>query len=358
MPESYSISNRTINAIEPPYIIAEISGNHMGSLETAFELIKAAHSAGADAVKFQTYEAHTITLDSDAEAFIVHENLWKGERLYNLYKKAQTPFAWHQALFAKAAEIGIPAFSAPFDATAVDLLQSLSCPAYKIASCELVDIPLLQKVAATNMPLILSTGMATEAEVDEAIATLKEAGADTIALLHCISGYPTPHHEANLQTLPALRAKYNLPIGISDHSMGIAVPVAATALGAVIIEKHLCLSRQSDAVDRAFSLEPHEFADMVRACREAHSALGKVQIGPVASESDSLRFRRSLYITRNLKKGDVLDATAVRSVRPAGGLHTRYLKDVMGQKIRETVKAGTPLSWNLIEEAERVGTKE
>jgi len=352
MPAEYIIAGRAINAQNPPYIIAEISGNHMGQLEKAFDLIVAAKEAGADAVKFQTYEAHTITLNCDAKAFLVQDDLWKGQRLYDLYKKAQTPFAWHQPLFDKAQEIGITAFSAPFDLTAVDLLESLYCPAYKIASCELVDIPLLTKVGITKKPVILSTGMAREEEINEALSVLFQAGTKHVALLHCISGYPTPYSQANIATMVALAEKYDVPIGISDHTKGVSVPVAATALGAQIIEKHFCLDRSKGAVDGDFSLEPPEFADMVQACQQAHAALGSVHLEPLPSESDSIRFRRSLYITHDMQKGDVLDEKTVRSVRPAGGLHTRYLNDVIGQKILSDVKAGTPLTWAMLEGAD------
>jgi len=353
MPAEYIIAGRAINAQNPPYIIAEISGNHMGQLEKAFDLIVAAKEAGADAVKFQTYEAHTITLDCDAEAFVVQDELWKGRRLYDLYKEAQTPFSWHPKLFGKAQEMGITAFSAPFDSSAVDLLESLHCPAYKIASCELVDIPLLAKVGTTEKPVILSTGMAQEEEINEALSALFQAGTKYVALLHCISGYPTPHSQANLATMVALAEKYDVPIGISDHTKGVSVPVAATALGAQIIEKHFCLDRSEGAVDGDFSLEPQEFSDMVQACKQAHAALGCVQLTPLPSESDSIRFRKSLYIAQDMNKGDVLDEKNVRSVRPAGGLHTRYLNDVMGQKILSDVKAGTPLTWAILEGASK-----
>ncbi|MBL4836875.1 MAG: pseudaminic acid synthase, partial [Kordiimonadaceae bacterium] len=317
---AFEIDGRPIGNGHKPYIIAEVSGNHMGDLDKALALIDVAKEAGANAVKFQTYEAHTITLDSDAPAFIVQEDLWKGKKLYELYEKAQTPFAWHEALFAKAAAVGITAFSAPFDHSAVDLLESLNCPAYKIASCELVDIPLLKKVAATGKPLILSTGMATPAEIEEAQETVKTAGATQVALLHCISGYPTPYADANIATIAALRATYALPTGISDHTIGNTVPVAATALGACIIEKHICLGAGAGAVDEAFSLSPEELRQMVLACNQAYEATGAVTLAPTPSESDSLRFRRSLYFTDDIPAGGLIAETAVRSLRPAGGL--------------------------------------
>lgn len=350
------IDGRVIGEGHAPYIIAEISGNHMGHIETAFSLIEAAKTAGADAVKFQTYEAHTITLNSNEPAFVVQEDLWKGKKLYDLYKKAQTPFSWHPELFKKAETIGITAFSAPFDQTAVDLLESLNSPAYKIASCELVDIPLLKRVAKTRKPIILSSGMATEAEINEALATLRENGATEIALLHCISGYPTPFADANIKTISKLQHKYDVPIGISDHTLGMAVPIAATALGATIIEKHLCLDRTSNAVDAAFSLEPQELAALVTHCKDAFDALGSALLQPVASEADSLRFRRSLYFTEDITVGSKISADAVRSLRPAGGLHTRHLDEIVGRRANTAIKAGTPVAWGLLQqETEKKG---
>lgn len=343
-----SINGRTIGDGNRPYIIAEISGNHMGELANAFALIEAAKDAGADAVKFQTYEAHTITLDSEEPSFVVQEELWKGKKLFDLYKQAQTPFAWHQDLFEKAAELGITAFSAPFDHSAVDLLESLHTPAYKIASCELVDIPLLRKVASTGKPVIISSGMATEAEINEALATLRENGATEIALLHCISGYPTPFSEANIRTIHTLMEKYDVPIGISDHTLGLSVPIAATALGVSIIEKHICLDRDSAAVDAAFSLEPAELKQMVQHCREAYESLGSAKLQPVDAEADSLRFRRSLYFTKDIEAGSIIQKDSLRSLRPAGGLHTRHFDEVVGMYAKSPIKAGTPVTWDLL----------
>lgn len=342
------IDGRVIGEGHTPYIIAEISGNHMGDITKAFALIDAAKAAGADAVKFQTYEAHTITLDSDAPSFVVQEDLWKGRKLFDLYKEAQTPFSWHPDLFKKAKDVGITAFSAPFDHIAVDLLESLDCPAYKIASCELVDIPLLKRVATTGKPVIMSSGMATEAEINEALSTLRENGASEIALLHCISGYPTPFADANIATISKLREKYDIAIGISDHTLGMSVPIAATALGATIIEKHLCLDRTSNAVDAAFSLEPRELSELVTHCRNAFDALGSPHLKPVASEADSLRFRRSLYFTEDIAAGDEIPAPAVRSLRPAGGLHTRHLDEIIGRRAKSAIAAGTPVAWGLL----------
>lgn len=356
MTSQLQIDGRTIGEGHAPYIIAEISGNHMGDIDKAFALIEAAKEAGADAVKFQTYEAHTITLDSDAPAFVVQEDLWKGKKLYDLYLQAQTPFSWHADLFKKAKDVGITALSAPFDHTAVDLLEELNCPAYKIASCELVDIPLLKYVAKTGKPVIMSSGMATESEINEALSTLRENGASEIALLHCISGYPTPFADANIKTIDKLKVKYDVAIGISDHTLGVAVPIAATALGATIIEKHLCLNRASKAVDAAFSLEPDELSALVQHCRNAFEALGTAKLQPVASEADSLRFRRSLYFTENIPAGAKIPASAVRSLRPAGGLHTRHLGEIIGRRTKDDITAGTPVAWGLLaQETEKKG---
>lgn len=349
MTASFSLNGKMIACGAAPYVIAEISGNHMGEIEKAFALIEAAHEAGADAVKFQTYEAETITLDCDAPNFVVQEKLWQGQRLFDLYKKAQTPFAWHKDLFAKANDVGITAFSAPFDNTALDLLESLSCPFYKIASCELVDIPLLEKVGATGKPVIISTGMATKEEITEAVDTLKKAGAIAIAILHCISGYPTPLENANIDTIRDLRETFDIPIGISDHSHGTIVPIAATASGVAIIEKHICLADTPNAVDSDFSLDPAAFAEMVNAVKNTHRAMGIPTYGPTEAEADSLRFRRSLYICKDMKAGDILCENSVRSVRPAGGLHTRYLSTVIGKKLLSDITAGTPLTWEVVE---------
>ncbi|WP_308910075.1 pseudaminic acid synthase [Pseudokordiimonas caeni] len=335
-----------------PFIIAEVSGNHMGRLDLALKLIDLAAETGANAVKFQTYSPATITLDSDAPAFVVQEGLWKGRRLHDLYEEAQTPFEWHAALFARARERGILAFSAPFDLTAVDLLESLDCPLYKIASCELVDIGLIERVAATGKPMIMSTGMATLAEIDEAVKTAKGAGASDITLLHCISGYPTPYSDCHLETIPDLARRTGLPVGISDHTLGTAIPIAATALGATVIEKHFCHSRAAGAVDSAFSLEPDEMKAMVTACRQVAEARTAPHYGPTASEADSLRFRRSLYIAEDVKAGEVFSARNLRSVRPSGGLHTRYLEGILGRAATRDIVAGTPLDWTMVKGGE------
>ncbi|RMB08965.1 pseudaminic acid synthase [Eilatimonas milleporae] len=331
----------------PPVVVAEVSGNHGGSLDKALALIDAAAAAGADAVKFQTYEPQTITLDHDGPAFRVG-GLWHGERLYDLYARAQTPFEWHTRLFEHARERGIAVFSAPFDPTAVDLLETLRTPAYKIASCELVDTGLIRHVARTGKPVILSTGMASREEISEALDVIKalRGGLEDISLLHCISGYPTPVHNANLRRMIDMATRFNVPVGLSDHSPGLAVPLAAVALGAVLIEKHVCLSRDDDgAVDGPFSLEPDELMALVRQSREVWQALGDAVYGPTETEADSLRFRRSLYFVRDLTEGAAVDSASVRSVRPSGGLHPRHLAEIMGRQIRRPVRAGTPVTW-------------
>lgn len=345
----FSIGSRTIGAGAPPFIVAEISGNHGGRIEKAFELIDAAATAGASAVKFQTYEADTLTINSREKAFVVDTPLWRGRALYDLYREAQTPFSWHADLFAKATDAGILAFSAPFDLTAVDLLEGLGCPLYKIASCELVDIGLIKAVARTGKPMVLSTGMAAFDEIEEALAAARAAGAHDIALLHCISGYPSTAGDANLITLAALAERFGTVIGLSDHSPGVTLPVAAVALGADIIEKHLCLERGDGAVDSDFSLEPEEFATLVVACRDAHAALGQVVDGPVDAEADSLRFRRSLFVVADISAGERFTSRHVRSIRPAGGLHTRHLDAVVGAVATRDVRAGTPLAWDMLD---------
>ncbi len=348
-PLSFTVGKRRIGGPAAPFVVAEISGNHAGDIGRAFDLIDAAAAAGADAVKFQTYEADTLTINSKEPAFTVQTPLWRDQTLYDLYIKAQTPFVWHERLFQRAADAGILAFSAPFDPTAVDLLQSLDCPLYKIASCELVDLPLIMRVAATGKPMIMSTGMATFDEIDEALMAARSAGARDIALLHCVSGYPSSAADANLATLAELKHRFGTLVGLSDHSPGTTTAVAAVALGACIVEKHLCLERGDGSVDSDFSLEPDEFARLVGDCRNAHAALGTVANGPVAAEADSLRFRRSLFVVADIAPGDRITERNVRSIRPAGGLHTRYYADILGRTAVQTVKAGTPFAWDMIE---------
>lgn len=345
----FMVANRMVGLGCAPFVVAEISGNHAGDIHRAFDLIDAAAAAGADAVKFQTYEADTITIDHKDRSFVVETALWRNRSLYDLYKEAQTPFSWHERLFSHAHDAGIEAFSAPFDPTAVDLLETLDCPLYKIASCELVDIPLIRRVAATGKPMIMSTGMATFDEVEEAVSAAKSAGATDVALLHCISGYPSEAKDANLKSLLALHQRFGVPVGLSDHSPGTTMAIAAVALGATIVEKHLCLSRSDGSIDSDFSLEPEEFSALVKGCGEAYLGLGTVADGPVGVEADSLRFRRSLFVVEDIAEGELFSRHNVRSIRPAGGLHTRHYEQVLDLPATRAVKAGTPLAWDMVD---------
>ncbi|MFD1192565.1 MULTISPECIES: pseudaminic acid synthase [Phenylobacterium] len=346
--DAVKIGDREIGPGRPPYVVAEMSGNHNGDIGRAIALIDAAKASGADAVKLQTYTADTITLDVDGPGFRVEGGLWDGRRLYDLYVEAHTPWAWHEALFRHARDIGIQIFSSPFDFTAVDLLESLDAPAYKIASFELVDIPLIRRCAATGKPLVMSTGLATEEEIGDAVAAAKDAGASGLILLHCTSAYPAPMSSMNLVTLPHLAAKFDVLAGLSDHTMGTAASVAAVALGACFIEKHFCLSRAEGGVDSAFSLEPDELARLVADCRAAAEALGEIRYGPTPAEISSRDHRRSLYIAEDVAAGEVLTAQNVRSVRPGFGMAPKHLDAVLGKRASRAAPKGTPLAWDLI----------
>jgi N-acetylneuraminate synthase len=331
------------------YVIAEVSGNHHQKFEEAVKIIRAAKDAGADAVKLQTYTPDTITMRSEKEYFRVGGGtIWDGRSLYELYGEAYTPWAWQPRLKQVANDLGLDLFSTPFDATAVDFLEEMMVPAYKVASFELVDIALIQKVARTGKPLIMSTGMATVEEIKEGVEAAQQAGATQIALLQCTSSYPAAPEEMNLRTLPELAQRFGVPAGLSDHTMGIAVPVAAVALGACIIEKHLTLARSEPGPDSAFSLEPHEFKAMVDAVRIAEKALGEVHFGCSAKEANSRVFRRSLFVVQDVKRGDLFTVDNVRSIRPGHGLHTRHLPEVLGRQAVCDIERGTPLSWELV----------
>jgi pseudaminic acid synthase len=345
---SVVIQDRHIGGAEPPYVIAEMSGNHNGDIDRAIRLIDAAKAAGADAVKLQTYTADTITLDHDGPGFRIDGGPWHGRRLYDLYREAHTPWEWHPALFEHARKVGISCFSSPFDPSAIELLERLGAPAYKIASFEIVDLPLIVQAAGTGKPLIISTGMASRDEIVEAVEAARHAGSGGLALLHCVSGYPTPAAEANLRRITTLRDAFACPVGLSDHSMGDEVAVAAVALGAAIIEKHMTLARADGGPDAEFSLEPDEFADMVRGVRNACAALGSGRHERAASERGNVAFRRSLYAVRDIAAGEAFTAENVRSIRPGFGLAPKLLPDILGRCAARDISRGTPLSQDLI----------
>jgi pseudaminic acid synthase len=349
MPSPIKIGRRKIGAGNPVYIIAEVSANHHQKFDEAVKIIQAAKDAGCDAVKLQTYTPDTITIASDREPFRVGGGtIWDGRNLHELYGEAYTPWDWQPRLKQVANDLGLDLFSSPFDASAVDFLEEMNVPAYKLASFELVDIPLIQKMARTGKPLIMSTGMGTVEEIEEAVATARQAGASQIALLKCTSSYPAPPEEMNLRTIPELSRRFDVPVGLSDHTMGITVPVAAVALSACIIEKHLTLSRSEPGPDSAFSLEPQEFKAMVDAVRVTEKALGEVQFGVGAKEASSRIFRRSLFVVQDVKRGELLTSENVRSIRPGHGLHTRHLPEVLGHPAAHDIERGTPLSWDLV----------
>jgi len=346
--EDVIIDGRKIGPAHPPYVIAEMSGNHNGDIERAFRLIDAAAEAGADAVKLQTYTADTITIDHDGPGFRLEGGLWDGRTLHDLYREAHTPWDWHGPLFEHAKRRGISIFSSPFDGTAIDLLESLGAPAYKIASFELIDLPLIRRAARTRKPLIISTGLATLGEIEEGVAAARGAGASQILLLHCTSAYPTPPEEANLRTMAHMAAGFDVPVGLSDHTMGVAVPVAAVALGAVAIEKHFTLARADGGPDSAFSLEASELKEMVAACRAAWAALGQVDYGVSPGEGGGRLVRRSLYVVEDIAAGAVLTETNVRSIRPGFGMLPKHLPDVLGRAATRALKRGEPLDWSMI----------
>ena len=350
MQRELRIGERAVGASAPVYIVAERSANYNQSFDQAVKIIHAAKDAGADAVKLQTYTADTITLRSDKECFrIAGGTLWDGRVLHDLYQEAFTPWDWQPKLKAIADELGMHLFSSAFDGTAVEFLEEMNVPAHKVASFELVDIGLIRKMARTGKPLIMSTGMASEDEISEALEAARQAGATQIALLKCTSAYPAPPEEANLRTIPELARRFGCPVGLSDHTMGIALPVVAVALGACIIEKHLCLRRADGGPDGAFSLEPEEFKAMVEAVRTAEKALGAIQFASGPREANSRKFRRSLFVVENMRKGELFTPQNVRSIRPADGLHPRHLNEVLGKRAACDVERGTPLSWALVE---------
>ncbi|PYX61735.1 MAG: pseudaminic acid synthase [Acidobacteria bacterium] len=346
------IGRRRIAEGQSVYVIAELSANHHQDFEQAVRIVRAAKEAGADAVKLQTYTADTITIRSELECFrIAGGTIWDGRTLHDLYSEAHTPWEWQPKLKAIANQLGLDLFSSAFDPSAVDFLEQMEVPAHKIASPELVDIPLIEKMAGTGKPLILSTGMATLAEIEEAIEAARAAGGTQIALLRCTSAYPAPAEEMNLRAIPDLIRRFGLPVGLSDHTLGIAVPVAAVSLGACLIEKHLTLARADGGPDSAFSLEPHEFREMVTAIRIAQKALGNVQFRVTRQEESTVRYRRSLFVVDEVKEGQLFTVDNVRSIRPAQGLHPRYLPFVLGRRATRKLEKGTPLAWNMVEGA-------
>lgn len=346
---SFRIGNRDVGDGKPAFIVAELSANHGGTLERAMRIVEAAADCGADAVKLQTYTADTLTVDADNEHFRIKGTLWEGRTLHDLYREAHLPWEWHEPLRKAALDRGLEFFSTPFDPTAVSFLASLGVSAWKIASFEIVDIPLIRLVAAQGQPLIMSTGMATQEEIAEAVDAARQAGAPSIVLLKCTSAYPARPEDMHLRTIADMRERFGVPVGLSDHTLGVAVPVAAVMVGACVIEKHLTLARADGGPDSAFSLEPHEFAEMVTSVRTAERALGDVSYAGSGGESASRAFRRSLFIVRDVRKGETLTSESVRSIRPGAGLHPRHLAEVIGRIAARDLAKGTPLHWDLLQ---------
>jgi len=344
------IYNREVGLASPPFIVAEMSGNHNQSLERALAIVEAAAKAGADALKLQTYTAETMTLDIDESEFFISdpESLWKGSSLYKLYQQAYTPWEWHKVIFDRARELGMIAFSTPFDETAVDFLETLNVPCFKIASCENTDLPLIRRVAATGKPVIISTGMASVAELDETVRTAREAGCRDLILLKCTTTYPATPENTNILTIPHLRELFGGEVGLSDHTLGIGVAVAAVALGATVIEKHFTLDRTDGGVDSSFSLEPQELHALVVESERARQSLGHVTYGPVEAEKNSMTYRRSIYIAQDMKAGDVLTPENLRRVRPGMGLAPKHYDKLLGRRVKGDVKKGTPMRWDLL----------
>lgn len=346
----FYIGRYKIGRDSAPFIIAEMSGNHNQSLNRALEIVEVAAKTGVHALKLQTYTADTMTLNIDEGEFHIDDekSLWNGASLYQLYEQAHTPWQWHKPIFDKCRELGIECFSTPFDETAVDFLETLDVPCYKIASFENIDLPLIKKVASTGKPLIISTGMATIAELDEAIQTARDAGCSDIVILKCTSNYPASPENSNLNTLPHLRELFKCEVGLSDHTLGIGAAIASVALGATVIEKHFTLSRADGGVDSAFSLEPYEVNSLVIESKRAWQALGKISYGPTAKEKASLQFRRSLYIAHDIKAGEIFTKENVRSIRPGLGLSPKYYNIVLGKKAKSDITKGTPMTFDLI----------
>jgi N-acetylneuraminate synthase len=347
-PAEIEIAGRKIGAAYEPYVICELSGNHNGSLERALEMVDGAAATGCDAIKIQTYTADTITMDVDRPEFRIRGGLWDGRSLYELYQEAQTPYEWHEAIFQRAAQGGVTIFSSPFDETAVDLLDGLGAPAFKIASFEAVDLPLIRYAAAKGKPLIISTGMANLAEIEAARDAALDGGAAGVILLHCVSSYPAVMEDANVRNIADMAGRFDCPIGLSDHTHGVAASVAAVAMGASVIEKHFTLARADGGPDAAFSLEPAEFTALVRDCKDAWKALGRVHYDVLGSERGSLQFRRSLYIAAEVKAGEPLTRANVRSIRPGNGLPPADLEKLLGRPAARDLARGEPLDWTMV----------
>jgi len=347
--KNFQIDGRSISPSEPPYVIAELSANHNGSLERALKTIDAAKNSGAAAVKLQTYSADTMTIDNDQSDFMIKGGLWDGYKLYDLYKWAQTPYEWHVEMFKYAKEIGITVFSTPFDETAVDLLEDLNTPAYKIASFEMIDLPLIKYVASTNKPMIISTGMANEQEIEEAVTTARDNGCEELVLLHCISSYPAPIEQSNLRQIPVLAKRFDTLVGLSDHTMGTTASVTAIAMGACVIEKHFTLSRSDKGPDSEFSLEPDELSRLCSETKDAWLALGNEGFNRVKAEEGSKVFRRSIYFVKDLPAGHVITDSDIQRIRPGSGLAPKYLNDIIGKRLLIDVTRGTSTSWKYFE---------
>lgn len=344
------IQNRKIGPSHKPYIIAELSANHNGNLERAFATIKAAKDAGADAIKIQTYTADTMTIDCDSDDFMIRGGLWDGYKLYDLYRWAETPFEWHKAIFDYAAKIGITIFSTPFDESAVDLLESLNTPAYKIASFEATDLPLIRYVASKGKPVIISTGMCSEEEIQDAVNAAHDAGCKNLILLHCISSYPAPMNQANLNQISNLAEKFDSLPGLSDHTLGTTASIAAVALGACLIEKHFTLNRSEKGPDSEFSIEPSELEQLCEETKNAWLARGHASFARQAAERPNIRFRRSIYFIRDLKAGEQVTASDIRRIRPGYGLAPKYFEKLIGKTLKTDVRRGTATNWDLFNE--------
>jgi len=352
MTDTIHIGNHAVGLGKPPYIVAELSANHGGSLTRALEVMTAAKRAGANAIKLQTYTAETITIDHDGPGFVVEGGLWHGRRLYDLYEEAHTPWEWHEALFAKGRELGIPVFSTPFDETAVEFLERFDLPAYKVASFELLDLPLVRCVAATGKPVIMSTGMATPEEIAQSVDAFRGVGGRDLVLLHCVSGYPTPVEQSNLRRIPRLASEFGCPVGLSDHTLGTDVAIAAVALGACMIEKHFTLRRADGGPDAAFSLEPKELESLTRGARAAFAALGSGGEKRAEVEKANVVFRRSIYVVRDMAAGEPFTRDNIRIIRPGHGLAPRYFPEILGRCARQPLKRGTALSWDAVDSLE------